>query len=148
MATQIVFFQSTMHQCLLIDELAARIAEACAPGYRDASQKGKRPSLQTLCSLARTCRALHDPALDVIWYYQLGLQNLQSFVPAGLGRAHQLYTEAQRTAASSHLVRIFERHDNPPTTDLRYLLCGFVGRPKWRGRLVALRLLRQTRAQT
>lgn len=55
-----------MHHCLLVPELAARVVEACAPGYQEAFQSDYRPRLGTLCALARTCRVLQEPALDVI----------------------------------------------------------------------------------
>ena len=75
-----------MHRCLLVSELAQRIAEACAPEYKYAAVRDCQfpfPGFGTLCSLARTCRALQQPALDVIWYYQSGVQHLVKFLPQG-----------------------------------------------------------------
>ncbi|KAJ7633547.1 hypothetical protein DFH06DRAFT_1437439 [Mycena polygramma] len=37
-----------------------------------------------LATLARTCRAFQDPALDVLWYHQNTLMNLLLCLPAGL----------------------------------------------------------------
>lgn len=42
------------------------------------------PELGTVYALARTCRTLQGPALDVIWYYQFGLQNLVKCMPEDL----------------------------------------------------------------
>lgn len=77
-----------MHQCLRVPEIAAVIAEACAPDYRDAGSfgNGSKPKLGAVYALARTCRALHGPALDLLWYYQFGLQNLVKCLPTGLWR--------------------------------------------------------------
>lgn len=74
-----------MHHCLYVPELASRIAEACAPYYRDVCTEATRmPELGTVYALARTCRTLQGPALDVIWYYQFGLQNLVKCMPEDL----------------------------------------------------------------
>ena len=73
-----------MHACLLIPDLIAKIAEACAPRYRDRSPfRDDESGMRTLCALARTCRALQGPALDVIWYHQINLNNLISLMPDG-----------------------------------------------------------------
>lgn len=76
-----------MHNCLLIPELSARIAEACAPQFKrptSAWDADGKFYLASLCALARTCRALQGPALDVMWYYQFGLQNLIQCLPKHL----------------------------------------------------------------
>lgn len=79
-----------MHHCLLVPELAARIVEACAQDYRVAClESGYRPHFNTLCALARTCRTLQEPALDVIWYYQFGIQNLVKCMPRTLYQIHR-----------------------------------------------------------
>lgn len=88
-----------MHRCLEVYELAARIAEACAPYYGDFTDEGDKHKLGTVCALARTCRTLQEPALNVLWYFQFGFQNLVNCMPGDLRRTidFSLY-EARGTA--------------------------------------------------
>ena len=66
-----------MHRCLRVAELAHRIAEACATNY----QEGETIyNLRAVYALAKTCRALHEPALDVLWYH-IGLEELLLLIP-------------------------------------------------------------------
>ena len=77
--------QDIMHRCLLINELVARIAQACVPDILNASTADDRkPDRRTVYALARTCRAFHEPALDVIWSYQYGLDHLLACMPDDL----------------------------------------------------------------
>lgn len=80
---------ATMHQCLLIPELSFLIAENCtvahnwvwtAKEYCPEDKEG----LKTLCALARTCRALLKPALNVMWYRQHTLAHLFKCLPEDL----------------------------------------------------------------
>ena len=64
-----------MHSLWCNSDITTQIAEECAPEYRSATV-GDRLKFGTLCSLARTCHALAEPALDVIWHYQFGLANI------------------------------------------------------------------------
>lgn len=57
-----------MHRCLLIDEILEVIF----------SQSGRR----TLCSLARTCQAFHEPATALIWQDIMGLWPILRLLPA------------------------------------------------------------------
>ena len=75
-----------MHRCLLVEELAFRIAEACAPDYKDFEVTSQGSGRGTVCALAQTCRALQDPALNVLWYYQVDLRNLFRCFPDDLWR--------------------------------------------------------------
>lgn len=72
-----------MHRCLLVAELVRHITESCAPGYKDTTAGQEFPcvGLATVCALVQTCRALQGPALDVIWYQQLGLDHLVKCIP-------------------------------------------------------------------
>ena len=75
-----------MHRCLLVDEVSHRIAEACAPDYKNpvvyrSEPPHEKPQLRTLYALAQTCRALLDPALDVLWWYQIGVGDLVKCMP-------------------------------------------------------------------
>lgn len=77
-----------MHRTWLVPELAARIAEECAPGFKDRVYTNyweSAPHFDSLCALARTCRTLSEPALNIIWYHQCGLCMLvQSIFPSDL----------------------------------------------------------------
>ncbi|KAI5999522.1 hypothetical protein EDD15DRAFT_2237354 [Pisolithus albus] len=67
-----------MHHCLLIDEVLNNIFSWLGPGA-------------TLCNLARTCRAFHEPAAAIIW------QKLENFSPI-----LRLLPEATRTEPREH----------------------------------------------
>ena len=77
------FPRASMHPCLYIAELAYRIAEECAPGYRSADVYTEL-DLRSVYALARTCRTLQVPALDVVWYNQCGLRHLLLCMPDDL----------------------------------------------------------------
>ncbi|KIM89150.1 hypothetical protein PILCRDRAFT_813064 [Piloderma croceum F 1598] len=65
-----------MHDCLLIAEMQTKILE-----YVIQSDRGHR----TLAALARTCKALAEPCLDVLWHRQeRGLGALMKTLPADL----------------------------------------------------------------
>jgi len=66
----------SMHDCLLIAELQTKILE-----YVIQSEHGHR----TVAALARTCKALTEPCLDVLWHRQeRGLGALMKTLPADL----------------------------------------------------------------
>ena len=74
-----------MHPCLLVEELAAHIAEACVLDVRSLSDGNSiKWDRRTAYALARTCHALLEPALDAIWHYQYGLDHLLACVPDDL----------------------------------------------------------------
>lgn len=90
-----------MHRCLQVYELAARIAEACVPYHKNAGSitdvsRGYKPKLGALCALARTCRTLQEPAFDVLWSFQFGLQNLIKCMPEDLWEIHRIEDFSQR----------------------------------------------------
>ena len=94
-----------MHHCLLVAELAQRVAEACAPDYKSipTNKPFRRPiGFNTLCALARTCRALQDPALDVIWYHQRGLEHLIDLLPEDVWEVYEGELSAGQTAEEAH----------------------------------------------
>lgn len=99
-----------MHRCLQVAELTRRIAEACTPDYKDASLRAEHaPNFDALCALARTCRTLQKPALDVIWWYQFGLYHLLECMPEDLWETEyeEEDEEEEYTGPSSRrLVRI------------------------------------------
>jgi len=65
-----------MHNCLLIAEMQTKILE-----YVIQSDRGH----QTVAALARTCKALTEPCLDVLWHRQeRGLGALMKTLPADL----------------------------------------------------------------
>ena len=57
-------------------------------------------SVQDLSSLARTCRALLDPALDVLWYHQRSLTNLVKCLPDDLWPVYEGYKDESSFEAS------------------------------------------------
>lgn len=61
-----------MHRCFMIQELVVQIVEECA--MRDS----------TLASLARTCTALCEPALNCLWREHRGLGKLVRTLPSHL----------------------------------------------------------------
>lgn len=54
------------------------VFERDGPYNADAWLKTGRVSL---CALAQTCRALQEPALDVLWYHKVGLHHLIQCMP-------------------------------------------------------------------
>ena len=62
---------SSMHAALRIDEVFLRIVEAL--------DQDTAPS--TLSILARTCRAFHEPATDVLWSTQISLGPILRLIP-------------------------------------------------------------------
>ena len=73
-----------MHQCLRVPELATLIVEASVPTLKDRGHEGlDKHDRNTLYVLAQTCRELQEPALDVLWYYQVGFRKLLSLLPRG-----------------------------------------------------------------
>ena len=74
---------NAMHRCLLIPELSSQISEYCTQ-LQDVSSAIDRDDLRTLFALARTCRALLTPALDVMWYRQHTLVHLFKCLPGDL----------------------------------------------------------------
>ena len=79
-----------MHRCLLVPELAIKIAEECVtwpnPNVIDPNTDGAdlKEALGTLNSLSRTCQALVKPALDAMWYQQNTLSHLLRCLPDDL----------------------------------------------------------------
>ena len=71
-----------MHPCLRVPELASLIAEECAPNIHTSTHESL--DLRAVYALARTCRALHGPALDVLWYSQRTLKHLLMCMPDDL----------------------------------------------------------------
>ena len=68
-----------MHRCWLVPELTVLIAEHCTgPSEFDSDV------LRSLCSLARTCRTLQEPALDLLWYQADTLAHLIKLLPQEL----------------------------------------------------------------
>ena len=140
-----------MHDCWRIPELAARVAEACAPGYRDVRvcprgvfPASVPPDLRTVYALARTCRTLQEPALDVLWYRpKHGLWKLLTTLPHDLwvvdetpgGRHGCVYRQPKKTFVSFSMTLsglIFDRWTSMVASQKR---------PQGR-RLESLRLLR------
>ena len=71
-----------MHPCWLIPELAIRIIEKCAPAVVDGQPwEIYRRGLGTWCALARTCRVLQEPALNLLWHRQDTLTHLVKCLP-------------------------------------------------------------------
>ncbi|EMD38771.1 hypothetical protein CERSUDRAFT_133285, partial [Gelatoporia subvermispora B] len=62
-----------MHKCLHLDEIVNHIVAFLSAGDRD--------DRVALASLARTCRALQDPALDALWHCQEDLFNILRCLP-------------------------------------------------------------------
>ena len=96
-----------MHRCLQVPDLALKIVEECMPDYRErcfanTSRPGKGTHAEawaarrTLAALARTCRVLQGPALDVLWYYQFGLRHLIECLPEDLRKGRRCTIPGRR----------------------------------------------------
>ncbi|KAK7036162.1 hypothetical protein R3P38DRAFT_2698351 [Favolaschia claudopus] len=67
-----------MHPCLSIPEILQHI-------FQDVdTDNGFRRDLPSLAALARTCRDFNDPALDLLWRTQYGLENVLRCMPPDL----------------------------------------------------------------
>ena len=74
-----------MHPCLLVPDLVRLIAEECTWVHRSPEEHSNDLQGQhTLNSLARTCRAFLEPALDMLWYRQDTLTYLFKCLPEDL----------------------------------------------------------------
>ena len=63
-----------MHECLEVFDIIKLIFEAV-------QDDPSRVASQTLISLAVTCRAFHDVALDTLWFKQTSLVPLLKILP-------------------------------------------------------------------
>ncbi|KAH9944746.1 hypothetical protein B0H21DRAFT_451518 [Amylocystis lapponica] len=63
-----------MHRCLQILEIITAVL-----GFIEYEGGEYHPHL---ASIARTCRAFQEPALDRLWYYQFNLYNLVKCMPS------------------------------------------------------------------
>lgn len=72
-----------MHQCLLLPELARRIVKECILVH-DVEALADKEGLRTLNNLSRTCYALSEPALDMMWYRLDELQHAIKCLPSDL----------------------------------------------------------------
>lgn len=91
-----------MHECLGISEILRLIFEAA---YNDNPHCESR---DTLLSLAITCRAFQDVALDIIWHTQDTLVPLIKCMPADLW-AETPSTGFDRSLVSHLLAGLFKR---------------------------------------
>ena len=73
-----------MHKCWLVPELTIRIAEECRSTAEFVSKTRREEGQHTLYALARTCRALQEPALDALWYQVDTLAHLVKCLPDDL----------------------------------------------------------------
>ena len=64
-----------MHPCWSVSEITREVVEWVL------ASPGQYASLKTLCSLARTCKAVQDVALDGLWRTQDTLTNLVKCLP-------------------------------------------------------------------
>ncbi|KAI6044265.1 hypothetical protein EDC04DRAFT_3106434 [Pisolithus marmoratus] len=87
-----------MHRCLLIDEVLEDIF----------SRLGR----QTLCSLARTCRAFHEPATAIIWQHLMGLWPILRLLP---GATATYWVEPRKAIPEA------DEHERPPIVVTRPL---------------------------
>lgn len=69
-----------MHRCLQVPEILLAITDAVAsnPSHDALS----RVEMNTHASLARTCKAFHDMAMDALWAKQYGLNRLIKLLPS------------------------------------------------------------------
>ncbi|KAI5999512.1 hypothetical protein EDD15DRAFT_2237286 [Pisolithus albus] len=82
-----------MHHCLLIDEVLNSIFSWLGPGA-------------TLCNLARTCRAFHEPAAAIIWQQLIGFWPILRLLPEATATA---WEESREDESDSD-----ERDHGPP----------------------------------
>lgn len=153
-----------MHPCLQVSELAARIAEAIMPRFREMRLNGMahynpqfpgssgvkelQASRRALSALSQTCRTLHEPALDVLWYYQLGVHHLISCMPADLWtlRQAEVYGPGSKYPSIARtLVCFIRRSDMLPFT--QPILALNRSQRHRTQRLGTLRLLRRSSAR-
>lgn len=70
------YFYNLMHRVLFVDELARAIlahcgdADVCGASYR-----------HTLFNAAMTCKALHEPAVDLLWNHLPSVMPLMNLIP-------------------------------------------------------------------
>jgi hypothetical protein len=84
-----------MHRCLEIQEIDRTICE-----YID--------DKATLSALARTCRTLENPALDILWETQYSLLNVFRTFPSDLWRGGQIDTNGLQGATMASTCRLIE----------------------------------------
>lgn len=63
--------QTSMHQFWHIQELVDRVVKFQAPYYDSPPWlRYSMEGMRDVCALARTCRAIQEPTLDIVWYRQ------------------------------------------------------------------------------
>lgn len=78
-----------MHHCLLIDEVLNNIFSWLGPGA-------------TLCNLARTCRAFHEPAAAIIWQQLIGFWPILRLLPEATATTWAESREAESESDERH----------------------------------------------
>ena len=79
-----------MHRCWLIPELSTQILTLYAgANLRESDDSLDLQVRRTLAMLARTSRALHGPALDLLWYRMESMVPLLKLLPPELWRMHR-----------------------------------------------------------
>ncbi|KAI0077599.1 hypothetical protein K474DRAFT_1068317 [Panus rudis PR-1116 ss-1] len=73
-----------MHHCLFISEVAFLVAQEAVLYKHGRHPSETRQSLADVLALGLTCRALLEPALDVVWRCQNGIGNLIKCMPNDL----------------------------------------------------------------
>ncbi|EIW83491.1 hypothetical protein CONPUDRAFT_143369 [Coniophora puteana RWD-64-598 SS2] len=97
-----------MHSALCLDEITRLIAK---------SSQSDKP---TLCSLARTCRSLGEPALDALW------EQIQTITPLFLSLPKDVFTTDRKTIVWG--TRIANGH---PHIDMTYRLAREITPTEW-----------------
>ena len=75
----LINYKCSMHCCLQITEVFTNICDLTSDSYSNHSQKVHRC---TLHSLARTCKAFHEIALDGLWITQTSFRVVVKTLPS------------------------------------------------------------------
>ncbi|KII86311.1 hypothetical protein PLICRDRAFT_43905 [Plicaturopsis crispa FD-325 SS-3] len=76
-----------MHPCLETFDILLLICTSVRDDEAGSGTEGTHP---TLASLARTCRAFHEVASDLLWEEQMGVQPLIKCMPPDLWHEERL----------------------------------------------------------
>ena len=93
-----------MHRCLLSYEIVVQIA------WQSRVQQDEKQGLRDIAAVARTCSALYEPAMDVLWHTLYSLAPLVKCLPPDLWYEERRAEEPPSNHFRTTLVSIFCQH--------------------------------------
>ena len=97
-----------MHRCLLLYEIVVQIA------WQSRSQQDEGQGLRDVAAVARTCSALYEPAMDVLWHTLYSLAPVVKCLPPDVWyEEERIDKRSSKNIIKTTLVSIFHQHGYP-----------------------------------